>query len=159
MKNTIHPTAAQLAVAGQPFTDSLIQVDNTQPSVAGESAPSESTGKTKTVKTSVEMISVPQKSTRTIWINKLLFTLISLKFWGLIASMAVTTHLLIHRYQGIAALVEKGIDPQMLENISIGITGAQWITFNVTIWTMLYGIKEVRKVANQTKKSETGTTA
>ena len=48
------------------------------------------------------------------------------------------------------SMMAKGIDAAMIENVTIGITGAQWVTFNVTIWTLLYGIKEVKKVAQKT---------
>jgi len=80
------------------------------------------------------------------WFAKLLFTLISLKTWGLAASLIVSTKLLMmHK----AVLLEpKG---SLWET---GITGGQWLAFNTTIWALLFGIKEVNKITVSKDKTE-----
>ena len=58
------------------------------------------------------------------WATKLMFTLISIKTWGIVGAMAVSTWLL---NQSLISGATSGV----------GLTGTQWITFNTTIWTML----------------------
>ena len=66
------------------------------------------------------------------WISKLLFTLISVKVWGLFAGTAIST-LLVYNNQ---------------------MTGTQWVTFNTTIWALIFGMKEVFRIAEGREKSE-----
>ena len=80
------------------------------------------------------------------WLAKLMFTLISIKTWGIVASMAVSSWLLVYNQ----SLIASGVSA---EAIGIGITGTQWITFNTTIWTMLFGINEVKKAYQRKDKA------
>ncbi len=66
------------------------------------------------------------------WISKLLFTLISVKVWGLTVSIIVSTALLSGKY----------------------INGAQWLTFNTTIWALIFGMKEVFRIAEGRDKAD-----
>jgi hypothetical protein len=68
--------------------------------------------------------------------SKLLFTLISVKVWGLIAATAVSTWLLI---------IHNTSNPYEVggEVFERGINGAQWVTFNTTIWALIFGMKEI----------------
>lgn len=68
------------------------------------------------------------------WGAKLFFTLISVKFWGLTASIWITTRLLLHE--------DKLLD------------GAQWVTFNTTVWGLIYGMREVFRIAEGRDKME-----
>ncbi|MEO9482557.1 MAG: hypothetical protein ABJG47_03900 [Ekhidna sp.] len=77
------------------------------------------------------------------WLSKLLFTLISVKVWGLIAATAVSTWLLMN--DGSA---------QLGEDIQFGITGSQWMTFNTTIWALIFGMKEVFRISEKRDKTE-----
>ncbi len=77
------------------------------------------------------------------WLSKLLFTLISVKVWGLAASMIVSTYLLLIHKEG----VEGGI-------LETGITGAQWVTFNTTIWALIFGMKEIFRITEKKDKDE-----
>ena len=78
------------------------------------------------------------------WISKLLFTLISVKVWGLIAGTWVSTYLLLnHR------IIEVG------ENVfEFGINGTQWVTFNTTVWALIFGMKEVFRISEKRDKTE-----
>jgi len=60
-----------------------------------------------------------------VWISKLLFTLISVKVWGLLACTWVSTYLLIQNH----------------------IDNSQWLTFNTTIWALIFGMKEIFRIA------------
>lgn len=74
------------------------------------------------------------------WLSKLLFTLISVKVWGLAASIGISTYLLcLHQGGG-----EKGI----------GISGAQWVTFNTTVWALIFGMKEIFRISGKKDKAE-----
>jgi phosphotransferase system glucose/maltose/N-acetylglucosamine-specific IIC component len=66
------------------------------------------------------------------WISKFLFTLISVKVWGLFAGTLVSTLLVYNHYMN----------------------GAQWVTFNTTIWALIYGMKEVFRIAEGREQSE-----
>lgn len=66
------------------------------------------------------------------WISKFLFTLISVKVWGLAVSIIVSTVLLSGKY----------------------INGAQWLTFNTTIWALIFGMKEVFRIAEGRDKAD-----
>jgi hypothetical protein len=74
------------------------------------------------------------------WYGKILFTLISVKVWGLVASMAVSTWLLLIHHRS---------EPWRIGGMIIehGINGAQWVTFNTTVWALIYGMKEIFKIA------------
>ena len=74
------------------------------------------------------------------WLSKLLFTLISVKVWGLIAATSISTWLLILNYRNSPLLLNDRV-------IEYGINGAQWVTFNTTIWALIYGMKEIFKIA------------
>lgn len=76
------------------------------------------------------------------WFSKLLFTLISVKVWGLAASLSVSTWLLLLNYRNIPLQVGE----LMVEN---GLNGAQWVTFNTTIWALIFGMKEIFRIAEQ----------
>lgn len=77
------------------------------------------------------------------WLSKLLFTLISVKVWGLIAATAVSTWLLLNNGS-----------EQFGEDIQFGITGGQWMTFNTTIWALIFGMKEVFRISEKRDKTE-----
>lgn len=66
------------------------------------------------------------------WLSKLLFTLISVKVWGLVASTAVSTYLIC-----------KGL-----------IGKEQWVTFNTTIWALIFGMKEIFRVMDRKDQNE-----
>ena len=76
------------------------------------------------------------------WISKLLFTLISVKFWGLIAGTIVSTWLL---------MVHLNHEPVIIGDklIEYGINGTQWVTFNTTIWALIFGMKEIFRISEQ----------
>ena len=77
------------------------------------------------------------------WITKLLFTLISVKVWGLIAATSISTYLLLNQ-----GTVKAGDD------VYFGITGGQWMTFNTTIWALIFGMKEVFRISEKRDKTE-----
>lgn len=72
------------------------------------------------------------------WFTKLLYTLISVKVWGLVAATWVSTWLLLR--SSIS---------------SISIDGAQWLTFNTTIWALIFGMKEIFRISEKRDKTET----
>ena len=77
-----------------------------------------------------------------LWLSKLLFTLISVKFWGLITGTLVSTSLLmVHLYHEPVIIGGKLIE--------YGINGAQWVTFNTTIWALIFGMKEIYRISEQ----------
>ena len=77
------------------------------------------------------------------WITKLLFTLISVKVWGLVAATSISTYLLLNQ-----GAVKAGDD------VYFGITGGQWMTFNTTIWALIFGMKEVFRISEKRDKTE-----
>jgi len=82
------------------------------------------------------------------WLSKLLFTLISVKVWGLVAGTWISTYLLLIHEQVIpAGSEEAGI-------FTTGINGAQWVTFNTTIWALIFGMKEIFRIQEQKDKDE-----
>ncbi len=66
------------------------------------------------------------------WFSKLLFTFISVKVWGLVACTWVSTYLLMQDY------IDKG----------------QWLTFNTTIWALIFGMKEIFRIAENRDNTE-----
>ena len=66
------------------------------------------------------------------WGAKLMTTLISVKVWGLIAGTTVST-----------ALVIDG-----------RISNVHWVTFNTTIWGLIFGMKEVFKISESREKTD-----
>lgn len=78
------------------------------------------------------------------WISKLLFTLISVKVWGLISSIAISTYLLLNQ-----EIVKVGDN-----TFHLGINGAQWVTFNTTVWALIFGMKEVFRISEKRDKTE-----
>ncbi len=66
------------------------------------------------------------------WLSKLLYTLISVKVWGLIAGTWVSTCLLIYGY----------------------ICQVQWLTFNTTIWALIFGMKEIFRISEKRDNTE-----
>ncbi len=66
------------------------------------------------------------------WISKFLFTLISVKVWGLVACTWISTWLLLNSF------LEKG----------------QWLTFNTTIWALIFGMKEIFRIAEKRDSTE-----
>lgn len=83
------------------------------------------------------------------WGSKLLFTLISVKVWGLIASIAISTWLLSN---GETITVGSG---EAAEIVTIGgITGEQWLTFNTTVWALIFGMKEIFRISDKKEKDD-----
>ena len=66
------------------------------------------------------------------WISKLLFTIISVKVWGLFACTIVSTYLLTMKL----------------------IDGKDWLTFNTTIWALIFGMKEVFRISEGKDKRD-----
>ena len=81
------------------------------------------------------------------WLSKLLFTLISVKVWGLIAGTIVSTWLL---------MVHLNHEPVIIGGklIEYGINGTQWVTFNTTIWALIFGMKEIFRISEQRDNTE-----
>lgn len=80
------------------------------------------------------------------WFSKLLFTLISVKVWGLVAATWVSTYLLlIHDKVIVFENVESGI-------LESGINGTQWVTFNTTVWALIFGMKEIFRITEKKEK-------
>ena len=82
-----------------------------------------------------------------VWLSKLLFTLISVKVWGLIAGTLVSTWLL---------MVHLNHEPVIIGGrlIEYGINGTQWVTFNTTIWALIFGMKEIFRISEQRDVTE-----
>ena len=76
------------------------------------------------------------------WFGKLFFTLISVKVWGLVAGTFVSTWLLMVHLHHQPVIVGDSI-------IEYGINGAQWVTFNTTIWALIFGMKEIFRISEQ----------
>ena len=81
------------------------------------------------------------------WFAKLFFTLISVKVWGLVAGTLISTWLLIKHQQNPPEV----IDGKLIE---YGINGAQWVTFNTTIWALIFGMKEIFRISEQRDYAE-----
>lgn len=84
--------------------------------------------------------------------SKFLFTLISVKLWGLVASITVSTYLLIIHNTNAPYQVGNEI-------IHRGINGAQWVTFNTTIWALIFGMKEIFKISESRDSADSETLA
>ena len=91
-----------------------------------------------------EFYTISQKEFWLKWFSKLMFTLISVKLWGLIACTWVSTYLLIHHQ-----LISIGEN-----SYELGITGAQWVTFNTTIWGLIFGMKEIFRVMERKDRND-----
>jgi hypothetical protein len=81
------------------------------------------------------------------WFGKLLFTLISVKVWGLVAGTIVSTWLLMLHMHHKPVIVGETV-------IEYGINGAQWVTFNTTIWALIFGMKEIFRISEQHDNAE-----
>jgi len=81
------------------------------------------------------------------WFGKLLFTLISVKVWGLVAGTVVSTWLLMVNMHHKPIMVGDSI-------IEYGINGTQWVTFNTTIWALIFGMKEIFRISEQHDNAE-----
>ena len=91
-----------------------------------------------------EFYTISQKEFWLKWFSKLMFTLISVKLWGLIAGTWVSTYLLLcHK---MIVLGEN--------TYNLGISGAQWVTFNTTIWGLIFGMKEIFRVMDRKDKND-----
>ncbi len=66
------------------------------------------------------------------WFSKFLFTIISVKVWGLAVAIVIST---------------------MLLN-SGKIDNSDWLTFNTTIWALIFGMKEVFKISENKDMAE-----
>ncbi len=71
------------------------------------------------------------------WLTKFLFTIISVKVWGLIAATWVSTYLLLNS-----------------SGTGTSINGAQWLTFNTTIWALIFGMKEIFRISEKRDKAD-----
>lgn len=80
------------------------------------------------------------------WLAKLLFTLISVKLWGLIASISISTWLLLRHYECQPVIYGNTI-------IDFGINGSQWVSFNTAIWALIFGMKEIFRISEQSDYS------
>ena len=81
------------------------------------------------------------------WFAKLFFTLISVKVWGLITGTIVSTWLLMVHLHNQPLIIGDKI-------IEYGINGAQWVTFNTTLWALIFGMKEIFRISEQHELSE-----
>ncbi|MGQ8334909.1 hypothetical protein ACUNWD_00035 [Sunxiuqinia sp. A32] len=91
-----------------------------------------------------EFYTISQKEFWLKWFSKLMFTLISVKLWGLIAGTWVSTYLLIcHKMVVIGE-----------NSYELGINGTQWVTFNTTIWGLIFGMKEIFRVMEKKDKND-----
>ena len=75
------------------------------------------------------------------WASKLFFTLISVKVWGLVACTWVSTYLILNN----------PIDPAAKEGL---IDGGEWVTFNTTVWALIFGMKEIFKISDNKDRNE-----
>ncbi|MEO9869086.1 hypothetical protein [Ekhidna sp.] len=90
-----------------------------------------------------EKLIVGEQGFWSTWVSKLLFTLISVKVWGLAAALTISTWLLLN-----------SDSKPFGEDLQFGITGGQWMTFNTTIWALIFGMKEVFRIAEKRDKTE-----
>ena len=81
------------------------------------------------------------------WLAKLMFTLISVKVWGLVAGTALSTWLLMVNLHHAPSLVDG-------KAFEYGINGQQWITFNTTIWALIFGMKEIFRISENRDHAE-----
>ena len=65
------------------------------------------------------------------WGAKFMFSLISVKVWGLAGGTWVSTWLLVNNW---------------IDNI-------HWITFNTTVWGLIFGMKEIFKISHGREKA------
>ena len=91
-----------------------------------------------------EFYTIIQKEFWLKWFSKLMFTLISVKLWGLIAATWVSTYLLLCH-----EMVQVGES-----TYELGITGTQWVTFNTTIWGLIFGMKEIFRVMDNKDRND-----
>lgn len=84
------------------------------------------------METKNEKIRLGEQGFWPLWISKLLYTLISVKVWGLVAATWISTSLLVNHF------IDKG----------------QWLTFNTTIWALIFGMKEIFRIAENRGKAE-----
>ena len=91
-----------------------------------------------------EFYSINQKEFWLKWFSKLMFTLISVKLWGLIACTWVSTYLLVCHEMIV-------VGDQSYE---MGINGTQWVTFNTTIWGLIFGMKEIFRVMDKKDQND-----
>lgn len=81
------------------------------------------------------------------FLSKFLFSIISVKVWGLVTSMGISTWLLL--------IHNNNVPYEIGENVfERGINGAQWVTFNTTIWALIFGMKEVYRITERKDKTE-----
>jgi hypothetical protein len=66
------------------------------------------------------------------WGAKFMFSLISVKVWGLVAGTWISTWLLVNNW---------------IENV-------HWITFNTTVWGLIFGMKEIFRISTGREKAE-----
>lgn len=92
-------------------------------------------------------LKVGEKGFGATWFAKLFFTLISVKVWGLVAGTIVSTWLLMKHLQNPPDV----IDGKMIE---YGINGAQWVTFNTTVWALIFGMKGIFRISEQRDYAE-----
>ncbi len=91
-----------------------------------------------------EFYTISQKEFWLKLVSKFMFTIISVKLWGLVACTWVSTYLLLNH-----ELIEVGKN-----TYTLGINGAQWVTFNTTIWGLIFGMKEIFRVMDKKDKNE-----
>jgi TctA family transporter len=82
------------------------------------------------------------------WFAKLLFTFISVKVWGLVAATWVSTYLLLIHDK---ITVHENANIGLLET---GINGSQWVTFNTTVWALIFGMKEIFRITEKKDKEQ-----
>ena len=91
-----------------------------------------------------EFYSINQKEFWLKWFSKLMFTLISVKLWGLIACTWVSTYLLVCHEMIVVGN----------QSYEMGINGTQWVTFNTTIWGLIFGMKEIFRVMDKKDQND-----
>jgi hypothetical protein len=84
---------------------------------------------------------------------KFLYQMISVKVWGLVAGTIISTWLATKNFPR-NLITDTGV----LTNVEMPIiNGAQWTTFNTTIWALIFGMKEVFKVAEKHSQRDSKT--
>lgn len=91
-----------------------------------------------------EYYTISQREFWLKWFSKFMFTLISVKLWGLVACTWVSTYLLMS--QQVIQVGERAFE--------MGINGAQWVTFNTTIWGLIFGMKEIFRVMERKDRND-----
>lgn len=84
-----------------------------------------------------EKIIIGEKKFWPKWFSKLFYSLISVKVWGLVAGTWVSTYLLLNE-----------------TDAGFSISGAQWLTFNTTIWALIFGMKEIFRISEKRDLAE-----